>query len=229
METKDIQYFLDAENAFKEAHSEYGKPLWDEKYGYTEVGQEDRANFLMHKPFDSNLSRVKQLKQPLGKELEYGLTIAERVLLFMYYAKDSGKFRDDYYYDKANMPEVITAMFEGLNNLVQKAPQNKDSILYRFCCYEEPKNFKVGEVVTFPYNLTCTNNNWNQGDLKNVYVIIPLPNGETKAHNLFEIYNHAGENQVDFLRGTTFKVTKVENTKGSKYKKYYLTELKSEE
>lgn len=93
METKDIQYFLDAENAFKEAHSEYGKPLWDEKYGYTEVGQEDRANFLMHKPFDSNLSRVKQLKQPLGKELEYGLTMAERVLLFMYYAKDSGKFR----------------------------------------------------------------------------------------------------------------------------------------
>ena len=33
METKDIQYFLDAENAFKEAHTEYGKPLYDEKHG----------------------------------------------------------------------------------------------------------------------------------------------------------------------------------------------------
>lgn len=63
--------------------------------------------------------------------------------------------------------------------------------------------------------------------MMDVYVITPLPNGETKAHNLFDIYNHAGE--VDFLRGTTFKVTKVENTKGSEYKKYYLTELKSEE
>lgn len=30
METKDIQYFLDAENAFKEAHTGYGKPLYDE-------------------------------------------------------------------------------------------------------------------------------------------------------------------------------------------------------
>lgn len=33
------------------------------------------------------------------------------------------------------------------------------------------------------------------------------------------------EKQVDFLRDTSFMVTKVEETKGTPYRKYYLKEL----
>lgn len=83
----------------------------------------------------------------------------------------------------------------------------------------------VGEVVCFPYNLTCTNYDWHQEKDKDVYVITPLSNGKTKAHNLFEIYEHGDEKQVDFLRNTSFKVTKVEATEGTAFKKYYLSEL----
>ena len=75
-------------------------------------------------------------------------------------------------------------VYKGINNVVSKAPQNKDKILYRFCQDEDPKGMKVGDVVNFPYNLTCTNFDWNQAKYKNVYVITPLPNGKTRAHNL---------------------------------------------
>ncbi len=218
-----MQYFLDAENEFCTQHPDYGNLYFDEKYGMCEVGQDDRAEFLIKKPFKETFSHVKIIKN----EEVYGLTLAERVLLWMYYSKYSAKFRDDYYYDKENMPEVVHEMFTGLNNLVEKAPLNSDSTLYRFCCREDPKEMNVGDIVTFRYNLTCTNFDWHQEDMKDVYVITPLANGNTRAHNLFEIYEHGAEKQVDFMRGTSFKVTKIEETKGTKYKKYYLMELET--
>lgn len=222
METKDIQYFLDAENEFVAQHPNYGEIFFDEKVGTSEVGQDDRVEFLMQKPFADALTYIKTI---VKNEEVYGLTLAERVLLSMYYGRYSSKFRDDYYYDKKNMPDVVHAMFDGLNNLVGKAPLNKDVMLYRFCNDYDPKDMKVGEVITFPYNLTCTNFDWKQEDSKDVYVITHLANGKTKAHNLFEIYEHGDEKQVDFMRGTSFKVTKIEKTKGTKFKKYYLAEL----
>ena len=84
---------------------------------------------------------------------------------------------------------------------------------------------KVGDVITFPYNLTCTNFDWHQDKDKNVYVITPLPDGNTKAHNLYEIYEHGDEKQVNFLRETSFKVTKIEKTKGSDFVKIHLEEI----
>ena len=80
-------------------------------------------------------------------------------------------------------------------------------------------------MVNFPYNLTCTNFDWNQAKYKDIYVITPLANGKTRSHNLYEIYEHGDEKQVDFLRDTSFKVTKVETTDGTSHRKYYLSEV----
>ena len=44
-------------------------------------------------------------------------------------------------------------------------------------------------------------------------------------HNLYEIYEHGDEKQVNFLRETSFKVTKIEKTKGSDYVKIHLEEI----
>lgn len=222
METKDVQYFLDAEKTFRDEHPDYGNYKFDEIYGMSYVGDDDRAEFLVDRPFSMNLKHGESI---YGNEETYGLTTAERIMLSMFYNRDSAKFRDDYYYDKENMPEVISEMFVGINNVVAKAPLNKDKVLYRFCQEEDKKDLVADDIVCFPYNLTCTNYDWHQEKYKNVYVITPLPNGKTKAHNLFEIYKHGDENQVDFLRNTSFKVTKVEETKGTRFKKYYLSEL----
>lgn len=219
-ETKDIQYFLEAEKKFRKEHLDYGELFFDEKYGAREIGDEDSASFLVNMPIGEY---YKQHSQIIGNEEKYGLTEVERTFLCMYYAQHSAKFRDDYYHGE--IPEVVRQMFIGINNVVSKAPQNKDKILYRFCQDEDPKGMKVGDVVNFPYNLTCTNFDWNQAKYKNVYVITPLPNGKTRAHNLYEIYEHGDEKQVDFLRDTSFMVTKVEETKGTPYRKYYLKEL----
>lgn len=222
METKDIQYFLEAEKNFCEEHPDYGEPIFTEFGCMSYVGADDRADFLVDKPFSEHLIHGENV---YGKEETYGLTTAERMLLSMFYNNYSSKFRDDYNYDKENMPEVIFEMFVGINNVVAKAPLNKDKVLYRFCQDQDKKDMAVGDIVCFPYNLTCTNYDWHQEKYKNVYVITPLSNGKTKAHNLFEIYKHGDENQVDFLRNTSFKVTKVEKTEGTEYKKYYLSEL----
>ncbi|WP_440337389.1 hypothetical protein [Megamonas funiformis] len=185
-----------------------------------EIGDDDAASFLISKPIATCYDSCSKI---IGNEEKFGLTKAEQVLLNMYYAQHSAKFRDDYYHGK--IPEVVKQMFIGINNVVAKAPLNKDKVLYRFCHDEDPKGMKVGDVVNFPYNLTCTNFDWNQAKYKNVYVITPLPNGKTRAHNLYEIYEHGDEKQVDFLRDTSFMVTKVEETKGTPYRKYYLKEL----
>ena len=52
-----------------------------------------------------------------------------------------------------------------------------------------------------------------------------MPDGNTKAHNLYEIYEHGDEKQVNFLRETSFKVTKTEKTNGSDYVKIHLEEI----
>ena len=220
VETKDIQYFLKAEQDFRDEHPNYGEIYFHKLYGMCEIGDDDAASFLISKPIATCHDSCSKI---IGNEEKFGLTKAEQVLLNMYYAQHSAKFRDDYYHGE--IPEVVKQMFIGINNVVAKAPLNKDKVLYRFCCNEDPKEMKVGDVVNFPYNLTCTNFDWNQAKYKNVYVITPLPNGKTRAHNLYEIYEHGDEKQVDFLRDTSFMVTKVEETKGTPYRKYYLKEL----
>ena len=159
METKDIQCFLEAEKNFCKEHPDYGKYRFDDIYGMSYVGDDDRAEFLVDKPFSKHLKHGESI---YGKEETYGLTKAERMLLSMFYNNYSSKFRDDYYLDRENMPEVISEMFVGINNVVAKAPLNKDKVLYRFCKDEDKKDMVVGEVVCFPYNLTCTNYDWHQ-------------------------------------------------------------------
>lgn len=116
-------------------------------------------------------------------------------------------------------------LYKAKNPVVAKAPLNKDNVLYRFCKTTDKDNMKEEDVITFSYNLTCTNFDWKQEKDGNVYVITPLTGGKTKAHNLFEIWEHGDEKQVDFLRGSTFKVTKVETIPGTEYHKYYLQEI----
>lgn len=215
METRDIQYFLEAEKNFSEEHPDYGEPKFTEFGCMSYVGADDRADFLVDKPFSEHLVHGESI---YGNEETYGLTKAERMLLSMFYNNYSSKFRDDYYYDIKNMPAVISEMFVGINNVVTKAPLNKNKVLYRFCQDEDKKGMAVGDIVCFPYNLTCTNYDWHQEKYRNVYVITPLSNGKTKAHNLFEIYKKGDEMQVDFLRNVSFKVTKVENTEGTEFK-----------
>lgn len=218
---KDIEYFLEKEEEFCKAHPDYGELCYDEEIEeMSEVGINDRNNFLSDRTISEYYSHI---KNPLGNEDAYGFTEAQKVFFRMFHAKDSVLFRDDYYYE--GKTEVVQNMLDTLDSAIALAPRNTNSLLYRFCVDHDRADMQEGDIITFPYNLTCTNYDWEQSDCRNVYVITPLQDGNTKARNLFEIYMHGDEMQVNFLRGTSFVVTKVEATEGTEFKKFYLEEI----
>lgn len=218
---KDLQYFLDEENKFCNDHPNYGQVFYDNTIGeFSEYGINDRLNFLSERI----ISKEKEyIKKPLDKE-QFGLSDAQKVLLHLLYGKYSYIFRDDYYVD---ITDFVQNLFDTLDDLVNKAPINSDAILYRFCNEHDRSDMKIGDVFTVPHNLTCTNYDWEQENRKNVYIITPLKDNKTRAHNLFEICKHGDENQINFLRNTKFRVKDIKNTEGTIYKKFYLEEVES--
>ena len=219
---KDLDYFMEQERLFKEEHPDYGEMFFDDTIGVmSEKGIDDRLSFLS----DEVISTYKGYLEDgyIGNEEQYNLSDAERVMLRMLYCKHSYLFRDDYYYD--GIPEVVQNMFDTLDSVVAKAPSNTDPILYRFCHDYDSVNFQVGDTVRFLYSLTCTNFDWNQHNNKNVYLVTPLSSGRTRAHNMFEIYEHGDEKQVNFLRGTSFEVTQIEKRADSEFVKVHLKEI----
>lgn len=219
---KDLDYFIEQERQFQEDHPDYGEMYYDDTIGeMSEKGIDDRLNFLS----DGVISLYKGYLEGgyIGNEEQYNLNDAERVMLRMLYCRHSDLFRDDYYYE--DITDVVQNMFDTLDSVVAKAPSNTEPMLYRFCHDHEPVNFQVGEIVRFPHSLTCTNYDWRQDDEKNVYLVTPLSNGRSRAHNLFEIYEHGDEKQVKFLRGTSFEVTQIEKREGSGLVKVHLKEI----
>lgn len=211
---------MNEEDKFINTHPNYGEMFYDDSIGeMSEYGINDRLNYLRDRIF----SKIhKTLNEPLGKEIEFGLSEAQRVLLRLFYCKHSHIFRDDYYYN--GISEFVQNLFDTLDDAVNKAPTNSDPILYRFCNEYDKCDMKIGDIILFPYNLTCTNYDWHQEKDRNVYIITPLRQ-KTNAHNLFEIYEHGDEKQVDFLRNTKFLVTNIEDTCGTSYKKFYMEEI----
>lgn len=218
---KDLQYFINAENEFCEKHPDYGELFFDTSIGeMSEIGTDDRLNYLS----DRIISECKRIiKEPSEKELEFELTDAQRVLLILFFGKYSYIFRDDFYY--AGITDFIQNLFDTLDDMINKAPVSSDTILYRFCNDHDRSDMKVGDIINITHNLTCTNYDWQKEKYNNIYIISPLRNGRTRARNLFEIYRHGDEMQVNFLRNTKFQVEKIEQTGGTEYKKIYLKEL----
>ena len=219
---KDLKYFLEQEEEFCRKHPQYGQSFYDESIKeFSFYGINDPLNFLSEKIISKTHDK---LGKPLGREDELGLSSIQRVLLRLLYCQHSYLFRDDYYND---INECVQNLLDTLDNMVSKAPKTTSSILYRLCNTYDRIDFKKGDIVTIPYNLTCTNFDWHQEKYNNVYIIFPLTNGNTKAQNLFEIYKHGDENQIDFLRGTHFEVTKIEQTEATSFLKIYLKEIES--
>ena len=83
---KDLQYFINAENEFCKEHPNYGELFFDTSIGeMSEQGINDRLNYLS----DRIISKYnKIIKEPSEKELEFGLSDAQRILLV---------FTTDYY------------------------------------------------------------------------------------------------------------------------------------
>lgn len=184
---KDIHYFLKIEEGYCEAHKDAPNMIWNDDLQMFDQLEDPAYDVLMSKPFSWYYnSYVEHGRKVLVNEKKYNLSETEHIALNMFYGKMSHMSRDDFYYN--GVPEWAKELFNVLDSVVTKAPQNKGKLLYRFCKTTDKDDMKVSNIVTFSYNLTCTNFDWKQDKDGNVfYIITTLANGNTRAHNLFEI------------------------------------------
>lgn len=208
---KDINYFLKAEEDYIQT------PIPDMIYieGVGFEFPEEPLQFLRRKPF-SSLTEMSRRNE--GKN---GLNAEEWLMLYCFLGPFSGYFRSDNYH--TGIPEVVKEMQEILDSAISKAPKCECKTLYRFLNDFDKRNLHIGEVYTPTHSLTTTTEVWNKDS--DMYIIAPVSNGNTRAHSLFKLYNHGDETQVNFERGTKFKVVDIKDINNRKI--IFLNEIES--
>ena len=117
-------------------------------------------------------------------------------------------------------------LINSLDNALLKIPRTSHDTLYRQDrdYYKIPEN---GEILKFKGFFTTSKDDFdNTYNIK--WVIKPLPNGLTKAHDIYLVYNKGynlpyPEWQVEFERNTKFIVTKV--VPKDNFTEVYISEL----
>ncbi len=117
-------------------------------------------------------------------------------------------------------------LINSLDNALLKIPRTSHDTLYRQDrdYYKIPEN---GEILKFKGFLTTSKDDFdNTYNIK--WIIKPLPNGLTKAHDIYLVYNKGynlpyPEWQVEFERNTKFIVTKV--VPKDNFTEVYISEL----
>ncbi|MBO5017445.1 MAG: hypothetical protein J6C56_01100 [Alistipes sp.] len=117
-------------------------------------------------------------------------------------------------------------LINSLDNALLKIPRTSHDTLYRQDrdYYKIPEN---GEILKFKGFFTTSKDDFDNTD--NIkWVIKPLPNGLTKAHDIYLVYNKGynlpyPEWQVEFERNTKFIVTKV--VPKDNFTEVYISEL----
>lgn len=209
MRYKNIDYFLDAEKKYNET------PVPDMIYieGDGFGSPYEPLHFLRRKPFESLSPKA------IKSNGANGLSDVEWLMLYCFMGHFSCYFRSDYY--RNDIPEIVVEMQRVLDSVVKKAPKSTAKILYRFLNSSDKCSFQIGEIYEPTHSLTTTTREWHQD--KDKYVITPLEYDKTKAHSLYELYNPANENQVNYERGAQFRVMDIKQC--NKRNVIYLSEI----
>lgn len=206
---KDIDYFLKTEKDYNKT------PIPDMVYinGIGFEYPDEPLEFLRRKPFTS-LADISKKKD--GKN---GLNAVEWLMLYCFLGPFSGYFRYDNYH--TGIPDVVKYMQEVLDSAIRKAPKCECNTLYRFLNDFDKRDLHIGEVYAPTHSLTTTTEDW--GKYSDMYIITLRTNGMTTAHSVYELYNHGNETQVNFERGSKFRVTDIKKINDRKV--IYLIEI----
>lgn len=129
-------------------------------------------------------------------------------------------------YDPAKSNALNKALIENLDSALKKIPANAHSVLYANDGFFRYDN-KIGDTFTIKGYFTTSKDDFDNAN-QTKWIVKPLPQDKTKAHEIYRIYNHGDtcpypEWQVEFERGTSFKITDIK--KGKKYDIVYIEEL----
>lgn len=155
-----------------------------------------------------------------SKFIEAGLSELETVVVKTFLADISGLYRKDAYH--FGVPPFVQAVCEVLNNALAKLPAYTETVV-RACNEYDRDNFKVGDVFTPGFCLTCSADLSWENESENRYKITPLDSDHTKARKLFGIHN-ISEKQVTFLQDASFCITEI-NDWGEGKKQFEMQEV----
>ena len=131
-------------------------------------------------------------------------------------------------YNPQKSNNLTKILIQNLDEALKKTPKNTHRLLYANDGYMRSNN-KVGDVFTVQGFFTTSKDDFdNARSIK--WIIEPLPETQTKAHEIYRIYNHGEdcpypEYQVEFERDTKFEIVDIKKKK--KYNIIYLRELPS--
>lgn len=213
-----VDELLKFENDYIDKQNTIPKILTEEQ-GLVPSNYNDKLFFLNQGHI---VKQAKNLTNELKQELSKWQLTKFEMLMLLCYQGDLWEIFDKG--DPLKSPFPINEMCKALDIVLVKAPTCTDTPLYRQHRKNDIVDFKEGEIRTFPSYLTSSTKNWNQPN----HQLIITPNLDyTNAKALYKIRNDKGENQVNFKRGTSFLIEKVEPFKedGVEYRRIWMKEL----
>ena len=218
---KDVKYFIDKEREYKIKHENDDDTFFDEQVGeFVPVRYVDDflggGWFTLFSKHDRNVDLQNSIEK-------FGLCESEALILLCFLGNLSQYFRDDIYVQFGEVPEVAKEMNVILDSIISKAPQHREGLLYRFLNDYDKSDSNVGDIIRIEHSLTTTIDDWRQDT--DSYCITSLPEKMTKAHDLYKIYNHGNENQVNFERGSIFKVISIVTNSETGFRRIYMEEI----
>ena len=131
-------------------------------------------------------------------------------------------------YNPYKSNDLTKILVQNLDEALRKTPKNTHPLLYANDGYMRGNN-RIGDVFTVQGFFTTSKDDFdNAHSIK--WIIEPLPEAQTKAHEIYRIYNHGEdcpypEYQVEFERKTKFEV--IDIRKQNEYDVIYVRELPS--
>ena len=160
---------------------------------------------------------------------EYNLTDLEALSIVILEGFGSSRFIQEPLYNRRKSNALTEVLIQNLDKALRKAPKNTHPVLYANDGFMRGNN-RIGDIFTVTGFFTTSKDDFdNAHSIK--WIIEPLPEGQTKAHEIYKIYNHGEdcpypEYQVEFERGAKFEITDIK--KGKEYNVVHIKELPSQ-
>lgn len=145
---------------------------------------------------------------------QYGLTESELFVMFMMLIKNFGEIQQCASSGRGTL--FTQECVRQYDSFLSKIPVTTNSTFYRLERYYNVGDFdkirKTGKNFVCQHYLTVSSSSSifkKMGDGVKLYINKRLI-GNSKAHDVFKIYNQTGENQINFERGTKFQIDSVD-------------------
>lgn len=158
---------------------------------------------------------------------QYGITESELFVMFMMITKNYDEIQQQFFSSGRSTPFTKECARQ-YDSFLSKIPVSSSPTHYRLEQYYKVGDFeklwKFGQCFVCRHYLTVSSSYFifeKMGDGVKLYINRPIIDKDSKAHEVFKIFNGTNENQINFERNTRFQIDGIDKIK----KTVILTEL----